>query len=55
LTGQYRDDRIFNGIRGKSQSGTFRRGNCHVKIIKTFARKGGGFYVYGGYNKKKYG
>jgi len=25
--------------------GMFRRGNCHVKIIKTFARNGGGFYV----------
>ncbi len=25
--------------------GMFRRGNCHVKIIQTFARTSGGFYV----------
>jgi hypothetical protein len=28
------------------ESGMFPRGNCHVKIIKTFARNGEGFYVY---------
>jgi hypothetical protein len=27
------------------QSGTFRRGNCHDNIIKTFAESEG-FYVY---------
>ncbi len=29
----------------KLLGGMFRRGNCHVNIIKTFARNGGGFYV----------
>jgi len=27
------------------KGGTFRRGNCHVKIIKTFARNGEGFSI----------
>jgi len=46
LTGKKYYGRLPLGIKKNLWSGMFRRGNCHVKIIKTFAQKAEVFCLY---------